>query len=101
MILVNTSFKSYVFSCGNSDMPLCGKWNVFVPYNSKAAGNLRKVAENAIKVNVKRNFYPPPLREQDKTVPLEANSIAHIPLESAFASAYFRVANAENNAQTR
>ena len=46
MILVNTSFKSYDFACYNSDMPLCGKWNVFVPYNSKAAGNLRKVAEN-------------------------------------------------------
>ena len=46
MILVNTSFKSYDFACYNSDMPLCDKWNVFVPYNSKAAGNLRKVAEN-------------------------------------------------------
>ena len=25
---------------------ICGKWNVFVPYDSKVAGNLRKVAEN-------------------------------------------------------
>ena len=46
MILVNTSFKSYDFACTNRDMPLCGKCNVFVPYDSKAAGNLRKVAEN-------------------------------------------------------
>ena len=46
MILVNTSFKSYEFACSNRDMPLCGKWNVFVPYDSKAAGNLCNVAEN-------------------------------------------------------
>ena len=46
MILVNTSFKSYSFACTNRDMPLCGKWNVFVQYDSKPAGNLRKVAEN-------------------------------------------------------
>ena len=46
MILVNTSFKSYDFACTIRDMPLWGKWNVFVPYDSKAAGNLRKVAEN-------------------------------------------------------
>ena len=46
MILVNTSFKSYDFACTNTDMPLCGKWNVFVPYDSKAAENLHKVAEN-------------------------------------------------------
>ena len=46
MILVNTLFKSYDFACTNLDMPLCSKWNVFVPYDSKAAGNLRKVAEN-------------------------------------------------------
>ena len=46
MILVNTLFKSYDFACTNIDMPLCSKWNVFVPYDSKAAGNLRKVAEN-------------------------------------------------------
>ena len=46
MILFNTSFKSYDFACTNRDMPLCGKWNVFVPYDYKAAGNLRKVAEN-------------------------------------------------------
>ena len=46
MILVNTSFKSCDFACTNRDMPLGCKWNVFVPYNSKAAGNLRKVAEN-------------------------------------------------------
>ena len=45
MILVNTSFKSYDFACYKSDAPLCGKWNVFVPYNFKAAGNLPKVAE--------------------------------------------------------
>ena len=46
MILVNTSFKSNDFACSNRDMPLCGKWNVFVPYDSKAAENLRKVAKN-------------------------------------------------------
>ena len=46
MILVNISFNSYDFACTNRDMPLCGKWNVFVPYDSKVAGNLRKVAEN-------------------------------------------------------
>ena len=46
MILVNTSFKSYDFACSNRDMPVCNKWNVFVPYDSKAAGNVRKVAEN-------------------------------------------------------
>ena len=46
MILVNTSFKSYDFACTNRDMPLCGKWNVFVSYDSKAAGNLHEVAEN-------------------------------------------------------
>ena len=46
MILVNTLFKSYDFACTNIDMPLCSKWNVFDPYDSKAAGNLRKVAEN-------------------------------------------------------
>ena len=45
MILVNTLFKSYDFACTIIDMPLCSKWNVFVPYDSKAAGNLRKVAE--------------------------------------------------------
>ena len=43
MILVNTLFKSYDFTCTNTDMPLCGKWNVFVPYDSKAAGNLLKL----------------------------------------------------------
>ena len=33
MILADTSsFKSYDFACTNRDMPLCGKWNVFVPY---------------------------------------------------------------------
>ena len=46
MILVNTSFKSYDFACSDRDMPLCGKWNVFVPYGSKATGNLRKVPKN-------------------------------------------------------
>ena len=46
MILLNTSFKSYDFACTNRDMPQCGKWNVFVPYVPKVAGNLRKVAEN-------------------------------------------------------
>ena len=46
MILVHTSFKSYDFACTNTDIPLCGKSNVFVPYDSKAAGNLHKVAEN-------------------------------------------------------
>ena len=30
---VNTSFKSYDFACTNRDMPQCGKWNVFVPYD--------------------------------------------------------------------
>ena len=44
MILVNISFKSYDLVCTNRDMPLCSKWNVFVSYDSKAAGNLRKVA---------------------------------------------------------
>ena len=47
MILVNTSFKSYDFACTMRDMPLCSKWNVFVPYDSKVAGNLHKVAENS------------------------------------------------------
>ena len=46
MILVNASFKSHDLACYKTDMPLRGKWNVFIPYNSKAAGNLRKVAEN-------------------------------------------------------
>ena len=46
LILVDTSFKSYDVACYNSDSPLCGKSNVFVPYNSKAAGNLLKVADN-------------------------------------------------------
>ena len=46
MILVNISFKSYGFACTNGGMTLCGKWNVFVPYDSKVAGNLGKVAEN-------------------------------------------------------
>ena len=43
--MLNTSFKSYDFACTNRDMPQFGKWNVFVPYDSKVAGNLRKVAE--------------------------------------------------------
>ena len=46
MILVNTSFKSYDFACTNRDMPLLMEWNVFVPYDSKVAGNLHKVVEN-------------------------------------------------------
>ena len=46
MTLVDTSFKSYDFACRNSDMPLCGKWSVFVPYIYKAAKYLHKVAEN-------------------------------------------------------
>ena len=33
--MILTSFKSYDFACSNRDMPLCGKWNVFVPYDSK------------------------------------------------------------------
>ena len=52
MTLVDTSLKSYDFACYNSDTPLCGKWNVFVPYNSKAAGNLLKVAENVDSSNL-------------------------------------------------
>ena len=46
MIVLNTAFKSYDSACTNRDMPQCGKWNVFVPYDSKVAGNFRKVAEN-------------------------------------------------------
>ena len=46
MTLVNASFKSHDLACYKTDMPLRGKWNVSVPYNSKAAGNLRKIAEN-------------------------------------------------------
>ena len=46
MIVLNTSFKSYDFACTNRDMPQCGKWNGFFPYDSKVAGNFRKVAEN-------------------------------------------------------
>ena len=45
-VLVDTSFKSYDFACTNRDMLLCDKWNVFVPYDSKATGNVHKVAEN-------------------------------------------------------
>ena len=52
MTLVDTSFKSYDFACYNSVTTLCGKWNVFVPYDSKAAGNLLKVAENVDSSNL-------------------------------------------------
>ena len=51
MILVNTLFKSYEFACTNRDIPLCGKWNVFVPYAGLTLGilfSLPKKSPNSI-----------------------------------------------------
>ena len=46
IIFVNTSSESYEFACFNDIKPLCDKSSVFVPWNSKVAGNLYEVVEN-------------------------------------------------------